>query len=170
MDHKKDKEKEDEVNKSKQSFLMRRGSSRGFNIFRLNSFQEKSRPKAFVPSNVSNADALYDIMKSYLLYDEDAFMQSIVNHMEYTLARTRFSIDQNSSYKATALSIRDRLLEIWNDTQMEFHQKNPKRAYYFSIEYLLGRSLQNSLLNMDVETVVKKALMKLGMNLESVYD
>ena len=109
-------------------------------------------------------------MKNYLEYTEEAFMQSIVNHMEFTLARTRFSICQESAYKATALSVKDRLLEVWNDTQLQFHQKNPKRAYYFSIEYLLGRALQNSLLNMDIEVVIKKALMKFGMTLENVYD
>lgn len=75
-------------------------------------------------------------MKTYLKYDDEAFMQSIVNHMEFTLARTRFSINKDVAYKATALSLRDRLIEIWNDTQIEFHIKNPKRAYYFSIEYL----------------------------------
>lgn len=134
-------EKEDETKKSRQSFLLRRGSSRGFNIFKLSSFSEKSKSKLFIPSNINNADALYDLMKDYLPYNEEAFMRSIVNHMEFTLARTRFSICHNSSYKATALSVRDRLLEVWNDTQLEVHQKNPKRAYYFSIEYLLGRSL-----------------------------
>lgn len=85
-------EKEDESKKSRQSFLLRRGSSRGFNIFKLNSFSEKTKSKLFIPQNVANADALYDIMKEYLQYTEDAFMQSIVNHMEFTLARTRFSI------------------------------------------------------------------------------
>ena len=55
-------------------------------------------------------------MKTYLNYDEEAFMSSIVNHMEFTLARTRFSINHEVAYKATALSLRDRLIEVWNDT------------------------------------------------------
>lgn len=97
-------------------------------------------------------------------------MHSIVNHMEFTLARTRFSICKHSTYKATALSIRDRLIEVWNDTQLEFHKQNPKRAYYLSIEYLLGRQLQNALMNIDIKDVVRRSLHKLGMELERIYE
>ena len=67
-------------------------------------------------SDLQNADAIYELMKNYLQYNEEAIMQSIVNHIEFTLAWTRFSINNQSAYKATALSIRDRLIEVWNDT------------------------------------------------------
>ncbi len=64
----------------------------------------------------SNAGKLYEIMKKYQGYDEESLMRSIVDHMEFTLARTRFSICPMTCYQATALSVRDRLIEIWNDT------------------------------------------------------
>ena len=109
-------------------------------------------------------------MKQYLSYDEESFKVSIVNHLEYTLAKTRFKIDDQSCYMATGLSVRDRLIEVFNDTQIEITQQNPKRAYYLSIEYLLGRMLQNSLINMDIEETVKKALMQMGMKLENIFE
>ena len=46
--------------------------------------------------------------------------QSIVGHVEYTLARSRYKFDDQEAYQATSLSLRDRLIESWNDTQQYF--------------------------------------------------
>jgi glycogen phosphorylase len=46
--------------------------------------------------------------------------ESIVNHVEYTLARSRHKFDNLEAYLATAYSLRDRLIESWNDTQSHF--------------------------------------------------
>lgn len=58
---------------------------------------------------------------------------------EYTLAKTRFNLDPESCYRAAAFSVRDRLIETLNDTNAFFHEKDVKRAYYLSLEFLLGR-------------------------------
>jgi len=55
-------------------------------------------------------------MKSYLGTGTKDIQRQIVNHVEFTLARTRFDFDNFGAYQATALSVRDRLLESWNDT------------------------------------------------------
>ena len=46
--------------------------------------------------------------------------ESIVKHVEYTLARSRYKFDDLEAYLATALSLRDRLVLLWNDTQQHF--------------------------------------------------
>lgn len=43
-----------------------------------------------------------------------------MNHVEYTLARTRHQFDDFECYQAAAFSLRDRLIEMWNDTQTYF--------------------------------------------------
>jgi len=59
-------------------------------------------------------------MSSYIGSDERSIQRSIVNHVEYTLAKTRFNFDNSSCYQAAAYSIRDRLIEAWNDTNEYF--------------------------------------------------
>ena len=59
-------------------------------------------------------------MASYMGSDTRAIQRSIVNHVEYTLARTRFNFDNKGAYQATGYSVRDRLIEAWNDTQ-QYH-------------------------------------------------
>lgn len=57
---------------------------------------------------------------SYLTSDVRSIEQGIVNHLEYTLARNRYKVSNQEAYSATALSLRDRLIESWNDTQQHF--------------------------------------------------
>ena len=49
-----------------------------------------------------------------------SIQQSIVNHVEYTIARSRYKFDNLEAYQAAAFSLRDRLIESWNDTQQYF--------------------------------------------------
>jgi glucan phosphorylase len=48
-------------------------------------------------------------------------------------------------------SVRDRLIEQWNDTQQYWTEQDPKRVYYLSLEFLIGRCLQNHLINLDLQ-------------------
>jgi starch phosphorylase len=59
-------------------------------------------------------------MGSYIGSDVHSIQRSIVNHVEYTLARTRFNFDNNGAYHAASNSVRDRLIEAWNDTN-DYH-------------------------------------------------
>lgn len=119
-------------------------------------------------------------MKSYIGADKKSIQRSIVNHVEYTLACTRFNFDDFAAYQATAYSVRDRLIEQWNDTQAyhkvsysltnRLQNHDVKRVYYFSLEFLMGRMMQNMMVNIDMESKYKDALMEIGYNLEDLYE
>ena len=57
---------------------------------------------------------------TYIRNDVLSIQESIVNHVEYTLARSRYKFDDFEAYQACAYSLRDRLIESWNDTQEYF--------------------------------------------------
>jgi len=115
-------------------------------------------------------EKLWELMGSYIGGDKRSIQRSIVNHVEYTLARTRFNFDNFGAYQATAYSVRDRLLEAWNDTQQYQTSQNVKRVNYLSMEFLMGRALQNALINIDMEDNYHKALMEIGYDLETLYE
>lgn len=73
-------------------------------------------------------------------------------------------------YQAVAHSVRDRLVESFNDTHRHFTTVAPKKIYYFSLEFLIGRCLQNALINIDCEEKYREALKDLGFNLEVIYE
>ncbi|KAK4538276.1 hypothetical protein CDCA_CDCA17G4301 [Cyanidium caldarium] len=107
-------------------------------------------------------------MSAYLARDVPSIERYIVNHLEYSLARTRHSFDRFGAYQATALSVRDRLIESWNDTQQYFTDTDCKRVYYLSLEFLMGRFLDNALVNLGIRDQYKEALLELGFDLDEV--
>lgn len=118
----------------------------------------------------SSQDLLWKLMSTYIDTDVKTIQRQITDHVEYTLARDRSNFDKQGAYQATAYSVRDRLIEFWNDTNFRFSEANPKRVYYLSIEYLLGRSLANSLLNLKLEGPYVQALKQFGYKLEDLYE
>ena len=68
------------------------------------------------------------------------------------------------------MSVRDRLIESWNDTQQYFREQDPKRVYYLSMEFLMGRSLTNSLFNLDLNGTYREALKQLGYEMENLVE
>ena len=59
------------------------------------------------------------------------------------------------SYQAISRSVRDRLLEAFNDTCQYFIHNDVKFIYYLSLEFLIGRCLQNALVNLQVNFFIK---------------
>lgn len=113
---------------------------------------------------------MWELMSTYLPTGKEDIQKQIVNHVEYTLARTRFNFDNQGAYKAAALAARDRLIESWNDTQAYHKNQDVRRVYYMSLEFLMGRTFQNALINIDMEAKFKEALMDMGYELEELYE
>ena len=167
FEEKEDEEKKEEEGKKYSRPIVKRRKSlyEGFD-----EKQEFFRPEYHFDSKDPVKEKMWELMDAYLPRDKLSIQKSIVTHIEYTLARTRFEIDDNYIFQGTALSVRDRLLEQWNDTQMYIRINNPKKIYYLSIEFLLGRLLQNALVNLELEDRYRDALMDFGVKLEEIYD
>jgi starch phosphorylase len=99
-----------------------------------------------------------------------AIQKSFCHHATKTLARSSFNMDDFAAYQSVAHSIRDRLLERWNATQVYTQSQDPKRVYYLSLEFLLGRTLDNAMLAMGVKDEYKTALDKLGFSLDGLIE
>ena len=74
------------------------------------------------------------------------------------------------AYEALALSISDRLIERWKATYNAYKKEDCKRAFYLSMEFLMGRTLSNAMLNLGVTDVAKSAMYELGLEIEELID
>src|SRR6266568_4997519 len=61
-------------------------------------------------------------------------------------------------FEAIAKLIRDLLASRWIKTRQTRERENPKRVYYLSMEFLMGRALTNNIINLMAEPIVHKAL------------
>jgi starch phosphorylase len=87
--------------------------------------------------------------------DQDGFEREVVRHVETTLARSLYNCDESAAYSATALAFRDRLILEWNRTQQRQTFADSKRVYYLSLEFLMGRALDNAMLNVGQKDLAK---------------
>jgi starch phosphorylase len=100
--------------------------------------------------------------------DVESLKESFVNHLEYSLAKDEYSCTARDCYKSIALTIRDRLIERWIETQQTYYRKDAKRIYYLSMEYLIGRFLGDALLNLGLYKNASMALKELDYDLEAL--
>lgn len=100
--------------------------------------------------------------------DKDNFESEVVRHVETTLARSMFNCDESAAYAATSLAFRDRLILEWNKTQQRQTFADSKRVYYLSLEFLMGRALDNAMLNVGQRDVAKAGLSELGFRIEDI--
>ncbi|KAI1415760.1 glycosyltransferase family 35 protein [Hypoxylon sp. FL1857] len=99
---------------------------------------------------------------------KDEFEREVVRHVETTLARSMFNCDESAAYSATSLAFRDRLIKEWNKTQQRQTLTDNKRVYYLSLEFLMGRALDNAMLNVGAKSTAKEGLTELGFRIEDI--
>ncbi len=95
---------------------------------------------------------------------------AFTEHIRHSLARSTQTATEHEKFLAIAYTVRDRLIDRWIQTQETYYQKDVKRVYYLSLEFLIGRTLGNSVLNLAVESAVLEALDELGMSLEELRE
>ena len=91
-------------------------------------------------------------------------------HLEFILVKDKFTVTDDDAYFALSMSIRDRLVRRWLRTQQKYKDKNVKRVYYLSMEFLMGRLLGNALINLNFYDECYSILKNIGYNLEEVRE
>jgi len=102
--------------------------------------------------------------------DVATLKRSIANKLVYTLGKDPAAAEPRDWLDATALAVRDHLVERRMKTDAAQAQQDAKRVYYMSIEFLIGRTFTNALLALDMHEDVRQALAALGVDMDSLPD
>jgi glycogen phosphorylase len=78
--------------------------------------------------------------------------------------------DPRARYEAFARSVRDVLSQRWVRTEDTYERENPKRIYYLSMEFLLGRSLANNITNLQLDPIVRQAVKDKNLDWVSLFE
>lgn len=108
------------------------------------------------------------IEEKYLAGTKESLQKSFANHLEYSQAKTRYTTQPWDCYRSLAFSVRDRLIEKWNDTNQTYFNENVRKVYYLSLEFLMGRAMNNALLNLGIDESMKEALGEFGFDIEEL--
>ena len=101
--------------------------------------------------------------------DAASISNDMSRYLEYHLGRF-LGCDRFYLYEALTYTVRDRIMSDWRNTWCKHRRDEVRRAHYLSLEFLIGRSLGNHLLNLELEEPVNTALQDFAISLEEIRD
>jgi len=107
---------------------------------------------------------------SYFPTAPKLIQDNIIHHLMSFQGRDPERSGAADIYMALAYTLRDIMVEKWIKTQKTFYAKEKKRVYYLSLEFLIGRSLGNSIINLGIYDEVKEAIEGLGYSMEDIRE
>ena len=114
-------------------------------------------------------------MKSGFAYDKlgedrESLRRSLSNRLIYSLGKDPITATTRDWFNTTAYAVRERLIERWMETMRSYYRSDAKRVYYLSMEFLTGRLLSNSLMNMGLYEECREALADLDLDIERIRE
>lgn len=100
----------------------------------------------------------------------EALKSNILHHVMSFQGCDPDRVRLSDVYMALSYTLRDIMTEKWIHTQSLYYEKEKKRVYYLSLEFLIGRSLSNAILNLGILEPVKAAVEELGFDLADIVD
>ncbi|HEX2512488.1 MAG TPA: glycogen/starch/alpha-glucan phosphorylase, partial [Xanthobacteraceae bacterium] len=100
--------------------------------------------------------------------DAAQLREAILAKLTYSLGKDPLHAGPYDWFMATALAIRDRVIDRWMHSTRQTYAEQKKRVYYLSVEFLLGRLLFDTLGNLGITETARKALAELGVDIEDL--
>src|SRR3954464_4781662 len=119
--------------------------------------------------NVSNS-AKYNIPVDELLLDSEALKEAFVNHVQHTQGKHPSAATRLDHFISAARTARDRMFDRWTRTWSRRERQQPKIVNYLSMEFLLGRLLEDGLVNLGVLEEFRAGMSSLGIDLNQVLE
>lgn len=96
--------------------------------------------------------------------------KSFNRHLHYTLVKDRNVATVRDYFFALAHTVKDHLVSRWIRTQQYYYEKDPKRVYYLSLEFYMGRTLTNTMVNLGIQSACDEAMYQLGLDIEELEE
>ena len=103
-------------------------------------------------------------------FDKKTFKEQVKDNVR-TLFRKKLSeASQQEVFQAVCYAVKDVIIDNWLASQEQFKKDDPKIVYYMSMEFLIGRTLGNNLINLGAYKDVREALDEMGFNINLIED
>ena len=102
--------------------------------------------------------------------DSNTILESVVKNLEFVICEIPERATKTDLFEALARTVRDKLIWQLNETQQRYEKSEAKQVNYLSLEYLIGRSLRNNLVNLEIYDVCQQVMERLGVNLIEIEE
>ncbi|MFD2446533.1 glycogen/starch/alpha-glucan phosphorylase [Bacillus sp. CGMCC 1.16607] len=102
--------------------------------------------------------------------NKELFKSEFVNRVERMSGKSFAETTERDQYQALGNMIREYVSKDWIATNESYRKNGTKQVYYLSIEFLLGRLLEQNILNLEIEEFVENSLKELGISLQGIEE
>ena len=103
-------------------------------------------------------------------FDKESFKNTLRDTVKHLFRITLEDASKQQLFQALAITVKDEIIDAWIDTHKAYEDQDVKILYYMSMEFLIGRSLGNMLINISENEAVREALAELGLDLNELED
>ena len=103
-------------------------------------------------------------------FEKEQFKKEVRENVKSLYRKNLEEATPQQLFQAVAYAVEDSIMDDWIKTQEAYDKQDPKKVYYMSMEFLMGRALGNNLLNLKAMSEVREALDELGVNLDVLED
>ena len=109
-------------------------------------------------------------MKDTHLPTVQVLRDEIEHHLTYSMGKDARHASVYDWRMALSLAIRDRVVAPWFAATRKTWETGAKRVYYLSMEFLIGRMLEDAAINLGIRDTCREALEALGLDYEAVVE
>ena len=110
------------------------------------------------------------LLRDALDRNRTSLRESISHRLVYSVGKDPIWATTRDWFQAAAYAVREHLIERWMETKRSYYRADAKRVYYLSLEFLTGRVLSNSLLNMGLYEPFRDALSDLELDFDHLSE
>jgi len=105
-----------------------------------------------------------------MLENVEAVKKTFNRHLHFTVVKDRDVATERDYYSSLAYTVRDHLVGRWIRTHQHQYETDVKRVYYLSMEFFMGRTLSNCMINLGIENDIDEALYEMGLSIEELEE
>ncbi len=119
---------------------------------------------------ILQSERLSTLLSEEQKVDSNSLERQFAHHLEYTVGKNKYNIKNEDVYKALGHTVRDFLIDRLNITNEKYRSENPKKVFYFSLEFLMGRTLGNALISLGLYDPITAMLKNFGLDLKEILE
>ncbi|MFC4347793.1 glycogen/starch/alpha-glucan phosphorylase [Kordiimonas lipolytica] len=96
--------------------------------------------------------------------------EAVLRHLVYSVGKDASHAVRRDWCAALSLAVRDRMVDGWMDTTRRIYKEKAKRVYYLSMEFMIGRLLEDAISNMGLTAEAKGFFSEHGLDLQEILE
>jgi len=103
-------------------------------------------------------------------FNKEAFKKAVKDNVKTLYRKTIEEASEQQIYQAVCYAVKDTVIDNWLASQEAYEKQDPKTVYYLSMEFLMGRALGNTMINLKSYKPIAEALDEMGLNIDLIED